>query len=212
MRYWKKFKEEHGLKANPDTRVGLSVATYKQGPLLTCLLDSVLAQTHKNFEVVVCHDGPWDAAEKLALEIRYGSDRRFHFVNTNERENTYGHNCRDEVKSYLCVETDYVGFCNGDVYYSPVYFEWMVAALEKQDGLFAYCNMIHSHQFWQPLHTELKRGKIDVGCFLVDSAVAVDVDWRVKEFAADWYFVADAVKGLKKGQVVKVPGHLYVHN
>ncbi len=213
MRYWKKFKDKNKLPDVSGLQVGLSVATYRQGPKLSALLDSILAQTHQNFLVVVCHDGPWDVREHLDLQVRFGSDDRFHFVNTPERKNTFGHNCRAQVQDDLAIDVDYVGYCNGDVYYTPTYFEWMLAHAWKQNqAKFVYCNMVHSHTMWQPMKTELKRGKIDVGCFLAASESAFSAEWREDEFAADWFYIKQMTDGLRKDEIAKVDGYLYVHS
>lgn len=212
MRYWKKHKEKHGLTTHPDVCVGLVVATYRQAAPLETLLQSILAQTHRNFQVLVVHDGPWDDRHQLDLQIRYGSDDRFEFISTEKRENAFGHNCRRTGLQLLAPRVEALGTCNGDVYYAPTYFEWMLGAMVKRDALLAYCNCIHSHTNWQPMKTALQRGKIDVGCWLADSELVGDTLWDSKEFAGDWFYLEQLLKKIPRTQVVKVDGFLYVHN
>lgn len=213
MRYWKKHRDTK-LKqtTHPNVCVGLVVATYQQKAPLECLLQSLVAQTHTNFKVLVVHDGPWDAKQQFDLQIRYGLDDRFAFVNTGKRENAFGHNCRQYGLPVLAREVELIGTCNGDVYYAPTYFEWMLGAMVKRDALFSYCNLVHSHLLWQPMKTELRRGKIDVGCWLADSEYVQNTPWEGREFAADWFYIERLLKKIPKAKVVKIDGYLYHHN
>lgn len=212
MRYWTKNRDKLGLAAHPDVRVGLAVATYRQKAPLECLLQSLLAQTHRNFSVAVVHDGPWDPQHQLDLQIRYGHDDRFEFTHTPDRKNVFGHNCRRQGLAALAPGVEAVGTCNGDVYYAPTYFEWMLGAMAKRDALFAYCNLVHSHLNWQPMKTELRRGKIDAGCWLADSEVVAGTPWEGEGFAADWFYIDRLLRQIPKGRVAKVDGYLCTHN
>lgn len=212
MRYWKRHREKHKLEKHPNVRVGLVVATYQQHAPLECLLQSLVAQTHTNFKALVIHDGPWDPRHRLDLQIRYGLDDRFAFVDTSKRENAFGHNCRQYGLPLLAREVELIGTCNGDVYYAPTYFEWMLAETVRRDALFTYCNMVHSHTLWQPMKTELRRGKIDVGCWLADSEAVAETPWESREFAADWFYIERLLKKVTRAKVAKVDGYLYCHN
>lgn len=212
MRYWKKFKDKHKFKDTADVRVGVVVSTYRQFHILETLLASFQAQTHSNFRLVVAHDGPWDPQQLHDLQFKFGNDDRVTFTCSPDRMNVSGHNTREQERFDLAARTDLVGFCNGDVYYVPTYLEWMVAQMVRQSAAFGYCNMVHSHQMWKPMTTELKRGKIDVGCFLADSELVADTPWRSTEFAADWVYIRDLTKRLQKTEITKIDGFLYVHN
>lgn len=212
MRYWKKYKEDKGLKADRDVSVGLVVATYNQTHQLDCLIQSLQAQTHRNFRVFVVHDGPWLGNQLLDLQFRHSHDDRFVFMNTPERKNVFGHNCRRAGFAVLDETViNYAGTCNGDVYYAPTYFEWMLAEIDKRGASFVYCNCVHSHKMWQPMKTALLRGRIDVGCWIADSVLAVNTPFG-DEFHADWLHIEAMTKGLPKKEIAKVDGFLYVHN
>lgn len=212
MRYWKKFKAEHKLESQPDVTIGVAVATYQQTHQLEALLRSFQAQTHRNFKILVAHDGPWADQQELDLNFKFGGDSRFEFIHSVERKNVFGHNLRELARIELAARCDLVGFCNGDVYYAPTYFEWMSAVMAKHSARFGFCNMLHSHKMWQPMKTELARGKIDVGCFLADSELVIDTPWESTEFAADWHYIRALTKDLPRTGIVKVDGYLYVHN
>lgn len=212
MRYWKKYKGLQKLESQPDVCVGIVVATYQQTHSLETLLRSFQAQTHRNFKVVVAHDGPWDPQHVLDLRFKFGSDDRFTFTHSPERKNQFGHNLREMVRVGLASATDAVGFCNGDSYYAPTYMEWMTAQLARDGAVLAYCNCLHSHKMWQPMKTGLARGKIDVGCFLAASDLVGETAWTSTEFAADWVYIEQLARKAGKKGVTKVDGYLYCHN
>jgi len=212
MRYWKKFKEQSKFPDVSRVTVGLAVATYRQSHCLDALLLSLQAQTHRNFQVVVAHDGPWDTQHINDLRFKYSTDDRFSFVHSPERKNVYGHNLREMVRAGLAQRCDLMGFTNGDGYYAPVYFEWMASEIVKRQAPFGFCNVVHSHKMWQPMKTELRRGKIDVGCFLADAGLVAETPWKSTEFAADWEYITDLTRGLNPREFAKVDGFLYVHN
>ena len=212
MRYWNKFKEQNGFLSTESCKIGLAVATYRQSHSLEALLLSLQAQTHRNFQIVVAHDGPWYPQHINDLRFKYAVDDRISFVHSPQRMNVYGHNLREMVRVGLANRCDLVGFCNGDVYYAPTYFEWMAAQMAKRNALFGFCNLIHSHKMWQPMKTELRRGKIDVGCFLADAGLVAETPWTSTEFAADWVYINSLTKGLSSNDIAKIDGFLYVHN
>jgi len=212
MRYWKKFKEQSKFPPVDKLKVGVAVATYRQSHSLDALLLSFQAQTHRNFQIVVAHDGPWDPQHINDLRFKYSTDDRFSFVHSPERKNQYGHNLREMVRVGLAQRCDLVGFTNGDVYYAPTYFEWMASEMLKREAAFGFCNLIHSHKLWQPMKTELRRGKIDVGCFLADAGLVAETAWTSTEFAADWTYIEALTRGLDAKDIAKIDGYLYVHN
>lgn len=207
MRYWPKKRKP--IVGNPS--VGISVATYRQTHCLHALLSSLQAQTYNNFHVYVVHDGPWDQGVKFDIGMRF--DSRFSCHETGQRMNQFGHNNRVAGMALaLSDEFDYIGTCNGDSYYAPTYIEWMLMELQARKAAFAYCNMVHSHKLWQPMKTEIKRGKIDVGCWLAESHLVASTPWESREFAADWVYINAMTKKLKPNQIAKVDGYLYHHN
>lgn len=87
----------------------------------------------------------------------------------------------------------------------------MLYQMQKDSTEFVYCNMVHSHKLWQPMKTEMKRGKIDVGCWMASKELVQSVQWTDFTFAGDWSFIHKLHKSAE-GRHAKVDGYLYVHN
>jgi GT2 family glycosyltransferase len=206
MRFWK-------LKSiNDNPLVGMVVVTYNQIEPLQSLLASLKAQTWKNFKIAISHDGPATPEVKAAVNVLVGKDDRFIFIETRERQNKFGHDMRYPGFSYLAsLGCTHLCTTNGDCWYTPNYFENMLYKMQKDSTKMCICNMIHSHKLWQPLNTEMARGKVDVGCWMASTEVVKLVNWTDYSFAADWFFIKKLFLAVK-GKISKVDGYLYVHN
>jgi hypothetical protein len=135
-------------------------------------------------------------------------DSRFSLQVNSVRQQKYGYPMR--TQGLADAKGEYVGFANDDVYYCPVYLEALVSSLLAHASDFAYCDLIHSHMQWKPMISQLKRGHIDVGNWLVKKSIAQQAMPFGGEFAADWFFIERLIKlGMRAH---KVGGFFFVHN
>jgi glycosyltransferase involved in cell wall biosynthesis len=206
MRYWK-------MKSlSNDPKVGIVIATFDQTACLQSLIASLKTQTWRNFTALVSHDGPASEEVKQAYKAAAGNDPRFIFQESPERKNQFGHERRYAgFEQLIASGCDHLCTTNGDCWYTPNYFESMLYQLQKDSVSLAYCNMIHSHKLWQPLRTEMARGKIDVGCWMAHKDLVSSVTWTDFTFAGDWSFIHKMHKSCE-GKHSKVDAYLYVHN
>lgn len=210
MRYWDRLK-----KGSPPekAKIGISLVTYGRPDGLASLIHALKEQTFPNFKVFILHDGPWlSVDDKVVCEMAVAGDRRFEMLCTKERANQFGHNMRQPgFDLAIKLGCDWIGTMNADSWYAPTYFEWMLSEAGRMKAGFVYCNMVHSHKLWTPLKTELKRGKIDAGGFLVRSDLASAVRWDRVDFAADWFYIESLMR--QPGfSAAKVDGYLFTHN
>ena len=61
------------------------------------------------------------------------------------------------------------------------------------------------------MKTEIRRGKIDVGCWMASKDLIKAVQWTDFTFAGDWSFINNLNK-TAEGRHAKVDSYLYVHN
>lgn len=204
IRMWK------GKRVTGDPKVSLVVASYLHGDArrvhaLACLLHSLLAQTYRNWEALVVHDGPYPPLPDFLLNLDIA---RIRFLETPERKGAYGHPWRRWGIDQTLGQ--YVGLSNDDNYYAPVYFEWMLSELQAKKADLVYCDMVHSHRRWGVITAKPARGFIDVGNWLAAAPLAKSTPWTDTGFAGDWtYFQALQQKAR---QLAKVSAPLFVHN
>lgn len=199
-------------------RIGIAVASYLHGEdsarrfsSLCCLLHSFCAQTYANWHILVTHDGPLDAELQRAIGVSVLHDSRITIEATPVRKQQFGHPHRQAaIEKLIQGGAEWLALTNDDNYYAPVYLEWLLhQALEKKAD-FVYCDMVHSHHLWKPLAGELRRGRIDVGGFLVRATVAAQIKFDNYTFAGDWDYISRLQA--KSRIVVKVPATLFTHN
>lgn len=199
MRNWK----PRGLSGSE--KVSVVVATYEQTDCLLSLLYGLRAQTYQNWEAIVVHDGPGPTCRRLVDGI---GDARIVCHEAPEHGGHFGHEWR--AWGLERATGAYVGMTNGDNWYAPVYFEWMLSAMIPAGADLAYANMIHSHHQWAPFKTVLRVGQCDLGAWIATAALARAVPWPGTSFEADGQYI-EAMARLAR-RVVHVPGHLFVHN
>jgi glycosyltransferase involved in cell wall biosynthesis len=193
------------VPSNP--KLSMVVAAYQRTRELQATLACFLAQTHQNFEVLVVHDGPGDGRVRQLVE-GWG-DERFQYRELPTRRNDWGNSAK--AWGSLQATGDWIGHSNDDNYYAPVYFERMLTALIQGEADFAYCNMVHSHQGWQPFETAPVPGAIDGGGWICRASTVRTTPWpaNTADPYADGYY-AQALASRSK--VVKVAATLFVHN
>lgn len=203
------------VKGNP--LISITIASYlcedpRRWDSLQCLLYSLKAQTYTNWEALIIHDGPLghdhETVKKWTMVEDIGEPQHIQLFEMPERRARFGHPWRSA--GLAKTRGDLVCMSNDDNYYMPTFFEWMAAELSPPKVDFAYCDCIHSHKQWVPMKTELKRGKIDLGCWMADGNLVRGTPWTDFNFAGDWSYIQQLVAGARK--VVKVPGTLFVHN
>jgi glycosyltransferase involved in cell wall biosynthesis len=186
-------------------KVSLAIATYRQPDPLACLLYSLKAQSYDHWEAIVVHDGPGPEARAVVDHI---ADARIRLIETPERKGQYGHPWR-QLGIEACTG-DYIGLSNGDNYYAPVYFEWLLHVLTTRHGDFAYCDLVHSHERWAYFPTTPRKSGLDLGAWIAKAALVRATPWRDMSFAGDGTFIEDLVARARA--VIHVPACLFVHN
>lgn len=214
---------EHGQrwqrKAAQEHRLTIVVATYKQPIALDCLLSSLRCQTLQNFDVIVLHDGADEETGRLAATYATLEGGRYRYVETASRFNDFGHSLRDIGIDEATGE--FLLITNGDNYYAPRFVEFVFDAIDTHALDLAMWNFVHSHSnpggtqllAYSPFPVYPVKNRIDIGSFMVRSAVAKEVGFRDKSHDGDASYLQDILDrpgaSLRMGKVEKT---LMVHN
>jgi len=105
--------------------VSVVIPTYNRGQLLCRALDGVLAQTHRNFFVIVVDDGSTDGTERLVRE-RYAGVEQIHYT---RRANSGVSATRNFALTQL--KGEYVAFLDSDDIWRPWKIELQLACFRK---------------------------------------------------------------------------------
>ena len=211
--YWKRMdrQSEHDRLFNPDKVSGDKVTfictifnSYPQ------IISSLLLQTHKNWELILIHDGPSENGMRSYIP----EDSRIKYIETDTRAGNWGHSLRQLALREMDLG-DYVVITNADNYYVPVYTEYMLRGFNKSHTAVAtYCDaMVHSYKAWQVIPVKFERGFIDCGGVMVKKEVACEVGWRDTEtHSSDWTYFSDIAARYSPKNFIPVKGCLFIHN
>jgi len=103
--------------------VSVIIATYNRENFLKETIDSVLAQTYKNFELIIIDDGSTDSTKKIVKS--YNDSRIKYFYQKNSGQNSAKNN------GLLAAKGKYITILDSDDVILPKKLELQVNALEK---------------------------------------------------------------------------------
>lgn len=173
------------------------------------IIESLQAQTHKNWKLYLIHDGPNETGLREAVESYH--DERIIYHETENRSENWGHSIRAEWLQK--VEGDYVVITNQDNYHVPVFCEYMLRGF-THDIVATYCSdMVHSYKAWQVIPCSLRRGFLDCAGVMVRLEKAKETGWNdITSHSADWFYFEGLIKKYSPRSFKIVKGCLLIHN
>ena len=131
--------------------VSVVVPTYNRPQGLKSALESVLNQTHENFEVLVVNDSTEEAAARQIIESL--SDPRLHYHRNNRTKGANG----ARNTGILYSNGDFVAFLDDDDEWLPQKLEWQIAYLSSHPD---YVGMFSAYKIYQSGSWQLKRQSV----------------------------------------------------
>lgn len=115
--------------------ISIIITIYNSEMYLKQCLDSMLAQTYKDYEVIMVNDGSTDSSRAIALS--YTSDSRFKFVNSPHIGFPQAKNL-----GLSKVKGDYIIFLDSDDVVHPQWLELLLKPMVENDADITYCSYI----------------------------------------------------------------------
>lgn len=216
--YWKRLDRENEHEQVFQTgkkkgdKVTFICTIYNSYPqIISCLL----LQTHKNWELILIHDGP---SSNGMLSYIPADDKRITYIETKERQGNWGHGLRkwalDEIREGRLSDPDYIVITNADNYHVPAFTKSLLSGFESHTAVASYCeSMVHSYIGWGVIPCRFERGFIDCAGVMVKRDIACEIGWRdIKTHSSDWEYFKDIADRYHSRNFIKVPGCLLVHN
>lgn len=120
------------MMSTPET-VSVVIPTYNRAEVLGKSIDSALAQTYEDVEVVVVDDASMDETEQLVGE--YGGDVLYHCLEENQGANVARN------KGIELADGAFVAFLDADDYWRPEKLEQQIQAFEDAPDS---CGLVHT--------------------------------------------------------------------
>lgn len=123
----------------PSALVSIIIPVYNTGDYLKACLDSVLAQTYTNLEIMVLDDHSSDQHTLGLLHSYAAQDSRVKLI--LNQENTGCGGCRNQAVA-MC-QGQYLTFVDSDDHLSLDFVETMVGTIERYKTDFVVCNALN---------------------------------------------------------------------
>lgn len=125
--------------------VTILTPVYNTAKFLRCCLDSIIAQTYQNLQVVLVDDGSTD--ESLAICKEYAN--KYPYIEVHHQENAGVAAARNKLLTY--VTGDYVLFVDSDDWIEPQTVEYLVTEAERSHADIVTYEAIRDGQ---PIHNK----------------------------------------------------------
>jgi len=161
------------------TFFSIIIPTYNRAHLIAETIDSVLAQTHSQFEIIVVDDGSIDNTREV-VESKYRSDSRVKFFYKKNEE-------RGAARNYGMKQAkgDYAVFFDSDDRMKPDYLTALQGVIEKFPGIFLlaakYNYSANGKTESHPSLSVLAEGWYDKNLFFKGNILACNYCIRIKD-------------------------------
>lgn len=117
--------------------VSVVIPAYNVEKFIGACLQSVQAQTYKNWQAIVVDDGSTDSTAKVIQSI-VTEDERFQFI-----QQSNGGVSKARNTGLLAATGDYLAFLDGDDMWESTFLEELLSALQTDQADMAYCGYTH---------------------------------------------------------------------
>ena len=200
--------------------VSVIIPVFNNIKTLKRCVDSVLAQTYPNLEVILVDNGSGDSSDVLCDEFAQKDTR----VSVLHEKNEGVSATRNQ--GVRIAKGDYITFIDSDDHVTPDYIEKLVAAIDEDDCILAMCNSYEVKGGVAAERDFTKSGKISVRSFMHDffycraeggtcwgkiyRAEYIAKLFREYNYCEDAFFNFDYLTGCD-GHVTVIPDRLYYY-
>lgn len=178
--------------------ISIIIPIYNQADKLPDCLDSILAQTYKEYEVILINDSSTDNVKMVMLEYQQKMDLKY-----REMEKNSGAPAARNV-GYKISEGSYLFFCDADAILAPQALEKLLKALkDNPQASFSYSNFKWGNKNFRigPYNKDqLRKGPMIHTMSLIrrEDFPAAGWDETIKKFQ-DWDLYLQMLKENKQG-------------
>ncbi len=122
---------------NEEKMISIVVPVYNVEQYLPRCIDSLLAQTYQNLEIILVDDGATDRCPEICDEYQK-KDKRIKVIH---KENGGLSDARNAGTKMACGE--YIGYVDSDDFVTPDMYETLAKALEEKQADIAVCNYLY---------------------------------------------------------------------
>lgn len=156
-------------------------------------LDSLSNQTFKDFDLVICHDGPKAMPYEKEYDFKSAGFNPI-YLNTPERINDWGHSSRDYALAYAYnnLDCDYYLVFNIDNTLFPEALEKINNKIDDEDSKIVIYGIYHVKEGREISGNPPVLNNVDCMQFIAHKDIWKENNfWYNKEMASDGYMIQD---------------------
>ena len=144
------------MNAKKNGMISIIIPVYNVAAFVEKCVDSVLAQTYENIEVILVDDGSTDGSEIIC--DKYGTiDKRVKVIHKKNGGQGAARNVGLDAAT-----GEYIGFVDSDDWVKKDMFENMLTALLETDSDLSVCGVIYDHIFVKKKYEFFQKPKVFV--------------------------------------------------
>jgi glycosyltransferase involved in cell wall biosynthesis len=188
-------------------KIEFIIPTYNSPDKVMTILNSLMVQNNPNWTAHVVIDGQTLIYQKV--KDYFMDEERIKFSHIEGPHNDWGHTARQYG---LANATQYWNVMTGDDnYYMPTFVNEFLFT-SKGNINFVFCDMVHNNYNYQPVKSDIKLGKIDIGNFMSITEEAKSIQLNTKDYNADFTWIHQYLTKVGMNRIMKIDKVLYVHN
>lgn len=117
-------------------KVSIVMPTYNRGYIISCAIESIIAQSYKDWELIIVDDGSTDDTATLVATYQKKYDNIIYFDNMDNKGASAR---RNEGINYSTGE--YIAFIDSDNYWHPEKLKKQMTVLQDNNCDFCFCNV-----------------------------------------------------------------------
>ena len=121
-------------------KVSIIIPVHNAADTLTVCVDSILAQTYSDLEVILVENYSTDDSYRLCQELQK-KDRRIKVIRSEKKGVSAARN-----EGIRLAGGEYIGFCDADDHMEKEMYAYLVSLLEEKNASIAMCNGFVSYE------------------------------------------------------------------
>jgi len=122
--------------------ISIIIPVYNQSDKLRQCLDSIIAQTYQNYEVIIVNDGSSEQLDIKDFELKF---KNFKLINQENKGSNAARN-----RGFKEAKGKYLLFCDADIIMQPNMLEAMVSTLDKNSQVsYVYSSFLWGKKLFQ---------------------------------------------------------------
>ena len=205
------------------SKISVIVPVYNVEKYLRKCLDSILAQTFQDLEIIVVDDGATDQSPQICEEYAK-LDSRVRVIHKENGGLSSARNCGIEAAT-----SPYIGFIDSDDYIKEDMYEVLYSVITENDADIAMCNLIHCYDGivnqtdveQEVLHLdseqaikmvfEAKKTSVTAVNKLYKKEIFEEIRYPIGKLSEDAFVIVDILMKAKKIVYTSAQEYYYVH-